>query len=99
MRDRFEVSLVCRTMRAGKLSFVTARGYCEAKSRPASARTLSDQLLRREMVRLHAENYRVYEARKIRSLGLRVVQRSNRVFTTKSDPAKCRPTGLVHRRF
>ena len=35
----------------------------------------------------------------MRSVGLRGVKRSKRVFTTKSDPAAERPTDLVQRRF
>jgi len=35
----------------------------------------------------------------MRSLGLRGVKRSKRVFTTKSDPAGRRPTDLVQRHF
>jgi putative transposase len=119
MRDRFGAELVCRTMRAAAVGFVTARGYRAARSRPASARTLSDQLIGGEITRLHAENYDVYGVRKMhrllkrqgweigrdqtgrimRSLGLRGVKRSKRVFTTKSDPAGKRPTDLVQRRF
>jgi len=119
MKDRFGVELVCRTMRAAEVGFVTARGYRAAKSRPASARTLSDQLLSGKIVWLHAENYGVYGVRKMyrllkrqgweigrdqtgrimRSLGLRGVKRSKRVFTTKSDPARRRPTDLVQRHF
>ncbi|TQO19834.1 transposase InsO family protein [Rhodoglobus vestalii] len=68
MRDRFGVELVCRTMRAAEVGFVTARGYRAAKSRPASARTLSDQVVGGEIVRLHAENYGVYGVRKMHRL-------------------------------
>lgn len=45
MRSRFGVELVCRVMRAAEVGFITARGYRAAKTRPASARALSDQLL------------------------------------------------------
>ncbi|WP_409157681.1 IS3 family transposase [Lacisediminihabitans sp. H27-G8] len=106
-------------MRAAEVGFVSARGYRAAKCRPASARTLSDQLIGGEISRLHAENYGVYGVRKMhrllgrqgwsigrdqtgrlmRSLGLRGVKRSKRVFTTKSDPAGKRPIDLVQRRF
>jgi putative transposase len=119
MKDRFGVELVCRTMRAAEVGFLSSRGYRVAKSRPASARNLSDQLLSAEIARLHAENYGVYGVRKMhrllkrqgwtigrdqtgrlmRSQGLRGVQRSKRVFTTKSDPAGRRPTDLVQRYF
>lgn len=65
MKDRFGVELVCRTMRAAEVGFVTAHGYRAAKSRPASARALSDQLIGGEIARLHAENYGVYGVRKM----------------------------------
>jgi putative transposase len=55
-------------MRAAEVGFVTARGYRAAKSRPASARTLSDQLIGGEIARLHAENYGVYGVRKMHRL-------------------------------
>ena len=68
MKDRFGVELVCRTMRAAEVGFLTSRGYRAAKSRPASARTLSDQLIGAEVARLHAENYGVYGVRKMHRL-------------------------------
>ena len=51
-------------MRAAEVGFLTSRGYRAAKSRPASARTLSDQLAGAEVARLHAENCDVYGVRK-----------------------------------
>jgi putative transposase len=118
-KDRFGVEAICRILGATECGFLTARGYRAAKTRPASARALSDRLLGAEMVRLHAENYGVYGVRKMhalmrrqgwvigrdqtgrimRSLGLRGVKRSKRVFTTKSDPAGVKPLDLVQRRF
>ena len=68
MKDRFGVELVCRTMQAAEVGFLTARGYRAAKRRPASARTLSDQLIGAEIIRLHAENYGVYGVRKMHRL-------------------------------
>ena len=68
MKDRFGVELVCRTMRAAEVGFVSSRGYRAAKSRPASARALSDQLIGGEIARLHAENYGVYGVRKMHRL-------------------------------
>jgi len=68
MKTRFGVELVCRTMRAAEVGFVTARGYRAAKSRPAVARPLSDQLIGGEIARLHAENYSVYGVRKMHRL-------------------------------
>ena len=48
--------------------FYFSRRYRAAKSRPASARTLSDQLIGGEITRLHAENYGVYGVRKMHRL-------------------------------
>ena len=67
-KDRFGVEFICRILCATEGGFMTARGYRAAKTRPPSARTLSDQLLGGEMVRLHAENYGVYGVRKMHAL-------------------------------
>ncbi len=118
-RDRFGVEAICRTLRATECGFITARGYRAAKTRPASARTLRDELLGAEIARLHADNYGVYGVRKMhallkrqgwaigrdqtgrimRSVGVRGVKRSKKVFTTRPDPAGQRPHDLVQRRF
>ena len=55
-------------MRAAEVGFVTSRSYRAGKSRPASARTLSDQLIGGEITRLHAENYGVYGVRQMHRL-------------------------------
>jgi transposase InsO family protein len=68
MKDRFGVELVCRTMRAAEVGFVTARGYRAAKSRPISAKILSDQLIGGEIAQLHVETYGVYGVRKMHRL-------------------------------
>jgi hypothetical protein len=70
-KDRFGVEAICRILRATESGFVTARGYRAAKTRPLSARRLSDDLLGTEMVRLHKENYGVYGVRKMHALMLR----------------------------
>ena len=118
-KDRFGVEAICRALGATECGFITARGYRAAKTRPPSARTVSDELLGGEVVRLHAENYGVYGVRKMhalmkrqgwligrdqtarlmRTLGLRGVKRSKRVFTTKPDPAAEKPRDLVKRQF
>jgi len=118
-RGRFGVEAICRTLGAAECGFLTARGYRAAKTRPLSARALSDELLGGEITRLHKENYGVYGVRKMhalmrregwvmgrdqtgrimRSLGLRGVKRTKRVFTTKPDPAAVKPQDLVQRRF
>jgi transposase InsO family protein len=118
-KDHFGVEAICRTLGATECGFITARGYRAAKTRPRSARAVSDELLGGEVVRLHVENYGVYGVRKMhalmkrqgwligrdqtarlmRTLGLRGVKRSKRVFTTKPDPAAEKPRDLVKRQF
>ncbi len=65
-RDQFGVEAICRTLRATECGFITSRGYRASKSRPASARSLRDELLIEELERIHAENYSVYGVRKMR---------------------------------
>ena len=67
-KDRFGVEAICRTLRATECGFLTARGYRAAKTRPASTRTVRDEMLGGEIVRLHAENYGVYGVRKMHAL-------------------------------
>jgi hypothetical protein len=44
-RDQFAVELICRTLRATIVGFLTFRGYRAAKARPRSARAIRDELL------------------------------------------------------
>lgn len=67
-RDRFGVEAICRTLGATESGFLTARGYRAAKTRPASARSVRDDMLGAEIARLHAENYGVYGVRKMHAL-------------------------------
>lgn len=67
-KDQFAVEAICRTLGAKKCGFITARSYRAAKTRPPSARAVSDELLGGEVVRLHAENYGVYGVRKMHAL-------------------------------
>jgi putative transposase len=67
-KDRFGVEFICRTLGATECGFLTSRGYRFAMSRPASARSVRDGLLRAEIVRLHEENYGVYGVRKMHAL-------------------------------
>jgi len=67
-RDQFGVELICRTLRPAVAGFITSRGYRAAKTRPPSARRLSDDLLVGEVARLDAENYGVYGRRKMHAL-------------------------------
>ena len=64
-RDQFGVEAICRTLGATECGFMTSRGYRAAKTRPASARALRDDLLLEEIRRVHAENYSVYGVRKM----------------------------------
>lgn len=64
-KDLFGVEAICRTLTATECGFITSRGYRAAKSRPASARTLRDEVLIQELQRIHAENYGVYGCRKM----------------------------------
>ncbi|WP_374928272.1 IS3 family transposase [Kytococcus sedentarius] len=64
-RDQFGVEAICRTLGATKCGFITSRGYRAAKTRPASARALRDDLLLKEIRRVHAQNYSVYGVRKM----------------------------------
>ena len=67
-KDHVGVKAICRILRATECGFLTARGYRAAKTRPVSARALSDQMLGGEMLRLHAENYGVHGLRKMHAL-------------------------------
>src|SRR5690606_2567069 len=71
MKHRFGVEAVCRVLGATESGFITARGYRAAKSRPPSARRLSDELLGAEIARLHEANYGVYGVRKMHHVMLR----------------------------
>jgi putative transposase len=58
--DRFGVEAICRTLSATVGGFITARGYRAAVARPRSARSISDEVLRAQIVRLHEDTYSVY---------------------------------------
>lgn len=65
-KHQFGVEPICRTLNTHLASgFITARGYRLAKSRPASARSIRDEVLVAEVERIHAENYSVYGVRKM----------------------------------
>lgn len=64
MKDRFGGELVCRTMRAAEVGFITVRGYRAATTRPVSARRLSDKLLAAEITRPPSGNHGVYGVRR-----------------------------------
>ena len=64
-RDQFGVEAVCCVLSVTECGFITSRGYRAAKARPASARTLRDEVLLPEIRRIHSENYSVYGVRKM----------------------------------
>ncbi len=65
-KDLFGVEPICRVLSEHlDGGFITASGYYRAMSRVASARSLSDQLLIPELVRIYQENYGVYGVRKM----------------------------------
>ena len=65
-KDRFGVEPICRTLGASlEGGFITSRGYRAAKSRPASARSVRDRILARELATIHAHNFGVYGIRKM----------------------------------
>ena len=65
MKHRFGGEAICRVLGATESGFLTARGYRAARTRPPSARQLSDELLGAEIARLHAANFSVYGVRKM----------------------------------
>ena len=64
-RDQFGVEAICRILGATECGFITSRGYRAAKSRPACARSIRDEMLVEEVKRIHKENYSVYGVRKM----------------------------------
>lgn len=64
-REKFGVEAICRILAATECGFITSRGYRAARSRPASARSMRDEILVEEVMRIHQENYSVYGARKV----------------------------------
>ena len=63
-RNRFGVQAICCILCATERGSVTSRGYRTAKRRPASSRTIRDEALTGEILRIHVENYSVYGYRK-----------------------------------
>jgi putative transposase len=57
-KDRFGVEPICRVLPIAPSTYYHAR-------RPASARAVRDTELKTEIVRVHAENFGVYGARKV----------------------------------
>jgi transposase InsO family protein len=59
LRGRFQVELICRTLGASPSTFYAAR------TRPPSARAITDAWLTEEIERIFEANYGVYGARKV----------------------------------
>ena len=64
-REKFGVEAICRILSATECGFITSRGYRAAKNRPASARSVRDEMLAEEVQRIHQANYSVYGVRKM----------------------------------
>ena len=65
-RNRFGVENICTALQENLAGgFITSRGYRAAKARVPATRTLKDQLLIPELVKIHEENYGVYGVRKM----------------------------------
>lgn len=95
MLDRFGAELVCRTMRAAEVGFVSARGYRAGKSRrrPRSPENASAAQTAGLADRPGPDRAAHAIA------GVAGVKRGKRAFTTKSDPAGRRRTDLNQRHF
>ncbi|MGE0308099.1 MAG: IS3 family transposase [Microbacteriaceae bacterium] len=63
-RDAFGVEPICRTLAAAGVA-VAPSTYYAAKTRPPSARTARDAVLRAEIARVHRDNFGVYGVRKV----------------------------------
>jgi hypothetical protein len=64
-REKFRVEAICRILAATECGFITSRGYRASKNRPASARSVRNEMLVEEVQRIHQANYCVYGARKM----------------------------------
>jgi putative transposase len=63
-KGRFGVAPICRVLSEHGIKIAPST-YYDAKSRPASRRTLRDEDLKIEIARVHGENYGVYGPRKV----------------------------------
>lgn len=64
-RGQFGVELICRTLRAALVGWITSRGYRAAKTRVASARSLNDTHMVEVVKTVHEENFSVYGVKKM----------------------------------
>lgn len=67
-RGQFGVELICRTLGATLVGWITSRGYRAAKSRGASARSISDAQLVDTIRTLHKQNFSVYGVKKMHAV-------------------------------
>jgi len=63
-KARFGVAPICRVLSEHGIKIAPST-YYDAKSRPASRRTLRDEDMKIEIARVHGENYGVYGPRKV----------------------------------
>ena len=67
-REWFGVEFLRRVLKDAAPGFLTSRRYRAAKTRPASARHLRNELLIAVIKRLHEKNYGIYRVRKVHAL-------------------------------
>ena len=67
-RGQFGVELICRTLGATLVGWITSRGYRAAKSRAVSARSISDAQLVDTIRTLHKQNFSVYGVKKMHAV-------------------------------
>jgi transposase InsO family protein len=67
-RDRFGVEPIVGVLRGSDAGFLSVAGYYAARSRPPSARAVSDAALTTRIREIHAENYSVYGVRKMHAV-------------------------------
>ena len=89
-RNRFGVENICTALQENLAGgFITSRGYRTAKARVPAARTLKDQLLIPELVKIHEENYGVYGVRKMRHVACRLGYRPGSDLPTHENSRCC----------
>lgn len=65
-RDRFSVEFICATLNKQRQGgFITLRGYRNAKYGAPSAKSIRGRDLVAKVRQIHAENYGVYDVRKV----------------------------------
>lgn len=64
-RDQFGVAPIVCTLAGADAGVISVAGYYAARSRPPSARALSDAALTSRIEQAHADNYGVYGVRKM----------------------------------